>query len=248
MSATQSSIFDSLPAIGLQHPRPHRGGRRRGACDALATNPPNSEAQFAPSSAPRELTLIQRAIAGDAMAQEQLFKDHSAKLYRTAFAVLRNKEDAEDALQDCWLSVCTNLKSFEGRSSFYTWLTRILINSSLMILRKKRNIREVSMDAMEETETGSSMHQFPDGSPNPEQCFVECERKNFLDEAIRGLRPRVRDVVQIVQLQELSLKETAQGLGISVTAAKARLFHARAALRKSPALKALAHARSGRAA
>jgi len=67
--------------------------------------------------------------------------------------------------------VCTNLKSFEGRSSFYTWLTRILINSSLMILRKKRNIREVSMDAMEETETGSSMHQFPDGSPNPEQCL-----------------------------------------------------------------------------
>ncbi len=102
MSATQSSIFDSLPAIGLQHPRPHRGGRRRGACDLLATNPPNSEAQFAPSSAPRELTLIQRAIAGDAMAQEQLFKDHSAKLYRTAFGVLRNKEDAEDALQDCW--------------------------------------------------------------------------------------------------------------------------------------------------
>src|SRR5258708_37168249 len=98
MSATQSSIFDSLPAIGLQHPRPHRGGRRRSACDPLATKLPNSEAQFAPSSAPRELTLIQRSIAGDAMAQEQLFKDHSAKLYRTAFGVLRDKEYTEYAL------------------------------------------------------------------------------------------------------------------------------------------------------
>src|SRR5258708_34285575 len=114
MMPTQRSIFDSLPAIGLQQPRRHRGGRRRGACGLLATNPPNSEAQFGPSSAPRELTLIQRAIAGDAMAQEQLFKDHSAKLYRTAFGVLRNKEDAEAALPHCCLSSCTHLKHFEG--------------------------------------------------------------------------------------------------------------------------------------
>jgi RNA polymerase sigma-70 factor (ECF subfamily) len=182
------------------------------------------------------------------MAQEQLFKDHSAKLYRTAFGVLRNREDAEDALQDCWLSVCTNLKSFEGRSSFHTWLTRIVINSALMILRRKRNVREVSMDAMEETDKASPIRQFSDGSPNPEQCFAEDERKNILNEAMRSLRPQIREVVQISQIQELSLKETARGLGISVTAAKARLFHARAALRKSNGLKALANARNKRAA
>jgi len=81
--------------LGYSIHAPHRRGRRRGACDCCNEAAQISEAQFAPSSAPRELTLIQRAIAGDAMAQEQLFKDHSAKLYRTAFGVLRNKEDAE---------------------------------------------------------------------------------------------------------------------------------------------------------
>jgi len=250
MSVTQSTIFNSLPAISGQypHPRARRRGRRTVTCDTLASSPPNSEVHIAPSSSPPKLSLIQQAIAGDAMAQEQLFKDYSARLYRTAFGVLRNKEDAEDALQDCWLRVCTNLKSFEGRSSFYTWLTRIVINSALMILRKKRNVREVSMDAMEEPDQVSSIYQFSDNSPNPEQCVVECERKKLLDEAIRHLRPRIRAVVQLGQLQELSSKETARRLGISASAAKGRLHHARAALRKSVALRAVAQAKRERAA
>jgi len=79
-----------------------------------------------------------RAIAGDRNAREQLFKMHAGKLYRTAFAVLGNKEDTEDALQESWFRAYGNLKSFEGRSSFSTWLTRIVINSGLMILRKNR--------------------------------------------------------------------------------------------------------------
>jgi RNA polymerase sigma factor (sigma-70 family) len=233
MGAPQSSIFSSQPTIAGQHSRARDRRSRTSTWGSLASSPPNSAPHLVPFSALRDLSLIQRAIAGDPNAQEQLFKGHAAKLYRTAFRVLRNKEDAEDALQDCWLSVCTNLKSFEGRSSFYTWLTRVVINSASMILRKKRNVREVSMDAIEETDEVSLIHQFPDGSPNPEQCFVEYERKKILSRAIRALRPRIRVVVQFGQLQELSLKETARRLGISVEAAKGRLFHARAALRKS---------------
>jgi RNA polymerase sigma-70 factor (ECF subfamily) len=188
---------------------------------------------FPPPSALPDLGLIQRSIAGEVTAQEQLFKRHAAKLYRTAFGVLRNKEDPEDALQESWLRACANLKSFEARSSFSTWLTRIVINSALMILRKKRSVREVSMDAMEEADKVSLIHQFADRSPNPEESFVEHERRKILNRAIHALRPRIRDVVQFGQLQELSLKETAGRLGISVEAAKGRLFHARAALRKS---------------
>jgi RNA polymerase sigma-70 factor (ECF subfamily) len=248
MSVTQSSIFDSQPPIGGLYPHTHRRERRTGASDPLASSPAISEVHKAPSSALPELSLIQRAIAGDAMAQEKLFKDHSTKLYRTAFGVLRNKEDAEDALQDCWLRVCTNLKSFESRSSFYTWVTRIVINSALMILRKKRNVREVSMDAMEDPEKVSLIRQFPDTSPNPEQSVVESERKELLNRAIRRLRPRIRAIVQLGQLQELSSRETAQRLGISVPAAKGRLFHARAALRKSAVLKPFGKARNGGAA
>lgn len=208
----------------------------------MASSPRNSAPYFVPSPALPDLSLIQRVIAGDPNAPEQLFKGHAVKLYRTAFGVLRNKEDAEDALQDCWLRAWTNLKSFEGRSSFSTWLTQIVINSALMILRKKRNVREVSMDATEEIDKISFIHQIPDGSPNPEQRFVESERKKILNQAICGLHPGVRAVVEFCQLQELSVNETARGFGISVEAAKGRLFRARAALRKSAALRAIAKA------
>lgn len=242
MGVLQSSASNLRPTIGGQHPHARHRGRRTGTRDSLASSPRNSAPYLVPSPALPDLSLIQRAIIGDAKAHEQLFKGHAAKLYRTAFGVLRNKEDAEDALQDCWLSACTNLKSFEGRSSFSTWLTQIVINSALMILRKKRNVREVSMDATEEIDKISLIHQIPDGSLNPEQRFVESERKKILNQAICGLRPRIQAVVQFGQLQGLSAKETARGLGISVAAAKGRMFRARAALRKSAALRAIAKA------
>ena len=94
------------------------------------------------------------------------------------------------------------------------------------------------MVAMEETDKISLIHQFPDPTPNPEQRFVECERKKILNQAIRGLRPLIRDVVQLSQLQELSMKEIARRLDISVEATKGRMFHARAELRKSLLLRA----------
>ena len=238
MGVLQSSIFNSRPIIGGEHPRAYRRGRRKGTCGSLASSSPNSGPHFARSSALPGWGLIQQAIAGDATAQEQLFKVHATRLYRTAFGVLRNKEDAEDALQDCWLRACTNLKSFEGRSSLSTWLTRIVINSALMIFRKKRSVREVSMKAVEETDKISLIDQLPDPTPNPEQRFVEYEQKKILNQAIRGPRPLIREVVQLSQLQELSMKEIARRLGISVEATKGRLFHARAELRKSLVLRA----------
>jgi len=237
MGVPQTSIFNSRLIIGGERPRAYRRGRRKGTSGSLPASSPNSGPHFAPSSAQSEWGLIQQAIAGDATAQEQLFKVHAPRLYRTAFGVLRNKEDAEDALQDCWLRACTNLKYFEGRSSLSTWLTRIVINSALMIFRKKRSV-EVSMEAVEETDKISLIDQFSDPTPNPEQRFVEYERKKILNQAIRGLRPLIREAVQLSQLQELSMKEIARHLGISVAATKGRMFHARAALRKSLLLRA----------
>jgi len=121
MSATQSSIFDSLPAIGLQHPCPAPRGKKKkkkGACDPLATKLPNSEATIrsivgAARVDPDSASNRRRRNGPGTVIQRPL----RPSFIRTAFGVLRNKEDAEDALQDCWLSVCTNLKSFEGRSS-----------------------------------------------------------------------------------------------------------------------------------
>src|SRR5947209_7434830 len=109
-----------------------------------------------------------------------------------------------------------------------------------MILRKNRNARGVSIEALDENDkiSLSLIHQIPDASPNPELIFMECERREILSQAICALRPGIRAVVKFRQLQDLSLKETARALGISVEAAKGRLFHSRAALRKSAALRA----------
>src|SRR6266403_3912455 len=83
-----------------------------------------------------EWEVVQRALRGDPDALTALFAHNSARVYRTAFSLLRNKEDAEDALQDGLLSAYTNLRSFEGRSRFSSWLTRVVINAALMNRRR----------------------------------------------------------------------------------------------------------------
>jgi RNA polymerase sigma-70 factor (ECF subfamily) len=143
-------------------------------------------------------------------------------------------------VQNCWISALANLRSFEGRSSLATWLTRIAINSALMILRKKRQGRELSLDSMDNAAKVALIRQLPNDSANPEEGLLEHDERKILEQAIAELRPRIRAVLELAQFRELSVKEAAQALGISLPAAKGRLFHARAALRKSPALRAIA--------
>jgi len=137
-------------------------------------------------------------------------------------------------VQDSLLRAFLHLKSFDGRSTFSTWLTRIGINSALMILRKKRNSREISAHGPGVDET---LWEVPDSTPNPEIRYAERERERFLQAAIAGLRPRVRRALEFHTLQDHSLQETAAQIGIPVSAAKARVFHAKAALRKSKVLR-----------
>ena len=144
-------------------------------------------------------------------------------------------------MQDCWLRAYANLRSFQGRSLFSTWLTRIVMNPALMILRKKRDGREAPGQDLDQIGEDSLNPQSFDSSRSPEQIYAEQERKSLLDAAIANLRPRLRKVVQKGQLRERSMKETARDLGISLGTAKARLFHARVALRKSPELNAIFH-------
>lgn len=195
-----------------------------------------------------EARLLAAAKRGRAEAFEVLCKAHTARLLKTAFYITRNREDAEDALQDSLLRAFVHLKSFDERSSFSTWLTRIVINSALMIHRRSRNARQVSADELSESGEAHVHLQIPDRAPNPEQRYMENERGKILHKAIRSLRPRIRAVVEVGQLQELSMKEAARVLDISIAAAKGRLFHARAALRNSAALRAVAQARTEPAA
>jgi len=195
-----------------------------------------------------EESLVSAAKRGHQAAFGELCERHSKRVFHTMLRITKNREDAEDALQDSFLSAFIHLGTFDGRSSFSTWLTRIAINSALMKLRKNRGSREVSMD--EPTGTGDTSPRFEpvDSHPDPEARFARGERRQIVVGAIRALRTNLREVVEIRELQEGSLKETAEKLGISVAAAKARLFHAKAALRKSPRLMLFRKSRGRKAA
>jgi RNA polymerase sigma-70 factor, ECF subfamily len=195
-----------------------------------------------------EARLLAAAKRGSSEAFEALCKAQTERLLKAAFRITRNREDAEDALQDSLMRAFVHISNFHGNSSFSTWLTRIVINSALMILRKTRNERQVSADDLTQFDEAPLSLQIPDASPNPEQRYVEGERRRILHKAIRALRPRLRAVVEIGQMQELSMKETAKVLDISVAAAKGRFFHGRAALRRSVALRAVAQVRTEPAA
>jgi len=193
--------------------------------------------------------LLSAAKQGNQAAFGELFERHAKKIFLSTLRITRNREDAEDALQECFLSGLIHLKDFDGRSQLSTWLTRIAINAALMKLRRNRYSREVPMEFLDEEGKERPRFQFIDGSPNPEDSYVEQERVGLLRDALARLRPRVRAAIEICQMQECSIKETARKLGISSAAAKGRLFHARVALRKACIQKSTPIARRlGRAA
>jgi RNA polymerase sigma-70 factor (ECF subfamily) len=150
--------------------------------------------------------------------------------------IIRNREDAEDAAQECFLNAFVHLKDFDGRSQFATWLTRIAINAALMKLRKNCRAREVALDEPNASSEPVAQREFRDDAPDPEEICSLRERKQIVKSAISGLRPRARNVVELFHLQEHSIRETAQILGISTGAAKARMFHAKIALHRMPLL------------
>ena len=170
-----------------------------------------------------EERLVEDAKRGRPLAFATLCERHAQQLFRAAHRITRTREDAEDAVQDTFLRAFVHLKDFDGRSSFATWLTRITINSALMILRRKRTSREIAIDGTKDF----AIH----AAPNPEACYLQSEEHRILRTAIESLGPSLQVVVQI-QLLDYSARETAEATGISLTAVKGRLFHARRALRR----------------
>jgi len=200
------------------------------------------------SNLSREGELVAAAKRGESGAFEELCQPCMNKLRRTTYRITRNREDAEDALQDSLLRAFVHVKNFNGNSSFSTWLTRIAINSALMIIRQRRITHEISISDEIGHDENVKVLNIPDSAPNPESRCSQSERQEILLRAIDELRPARRQVLQLQQLQEMTMKETAVALGVSVIVAKSRLFHARAALRRSSALKAIAKSRTERAA
>jgi RNA polymerase sigma factor (sigma-70 family) len=213
---------------------------------AEITNEKNKLQVLKGTQRPAEASLVEAAKSGHSSAFGALCELYTQQLLRAAHRITRSHEDAEDAVQDAMMRAFVHLRDFDGRSSFSTWLTRIAINSALMILRKKRTSREIAMENNNEDPASAPALEIPDRAPNPEKRYAENEEVRILKTAIAGLRPALREVVRIQQIQEGSMRETAQEMGISLAAAKARLFHAKLALRKSSMVKRMRQRRSGR--
>ncbi len=178
-----------------------------------------------------EHLLVTAAKRGDTVAFEELVNRYERKIFRLTMNITRNREDAEDAMQDAFLKSYAHLKDFQEGSRFYTWLVRIAANEALMRLRKRRpNL--FSLDEPVEGDGELMPREIEDWGPSPEQRFAQTEMREILSEVIDKLEPEFRVVFVLRDIEELSTEETAKALGISVPAVKSRLLRARLKLRQ----------------
>ncbi len=184
----------------------------------------------------RSKQLVAAARSGSDAAFAELREIYAQRVYRKLLTITRNREDAEDALQDTFLRAYKALHAFEERSSFYAWVTRIAINSALMILRRRRIRSEVSFDLPCETEGEVPVIDFKDSRPSPEHICVHRQRYTRTLRSIGKLQPRLRQVIEMRMTENSSVREIAQALQISEAAVKSRLCRARARLASTPAV------------
>jgi RNA polymerase sigma-70 factor, ECF subfamily len=187
-------------------------------------------------SAAPEMEIITAAQAGSTAAFDELQRLYSSRLFSVILRITKNREDAEDALQDTFMRAYVALGCFERRSSVYSWLTRIAINSALMILRRRRSRPEALPISPLEEGDGYPPLEIRDTAPNPEQLFALRQQNNFLLHAIGKLEPSLRGAIEIQLAGECSMKDIADSLNISVAAVKARLYRARVRLAKGISL------------
>ena len=180
-----------------------------------------------------DAAFVERLRTGDERAFEQLFLAYGGRMLRVARRILRNEEEARDAVQDAFISAFRSICRFEGASRLTTWLHRIVVNACLMRLRGKRGHEEVDIEPLlpKFKEDG---HQVQSSQPWRELSDAEYERIE-LKAIVRGCIDRLpetyRTIVLLRDVEELSTEEAAEALGISVPAAKVRLHRARQALR-----------------
>lgn len=178
-----------------------------------------------------ERWLVAQAKSGHRSAFGELYECHQASIYRTAFRILRDRQDAEDAVQKSFQRAFTNLSRFREDSTFATWVTRIAINEALMMLRHRRATTPASGTSNDDAR--SALASDPaDERPTPEQAAVETERRTAVIKAISCLRESLRTVILLREFQGLTTAEIARQLGLTVAAVKARTHHARRCLRE----------------
>jgi RNA polymerase sigma-70 factor (ECF subfamily) len=185
---------------------------------------------------PPDLVLVTRAKAGELDAFEALANRYERRVYALALRMLRHQQDAEDVTQQTFLSALENLGGFRGDASFATWLLRIATHAALKVIRKQQGLDTVSLEEATEEADGYDTIPHPeyiaDWRYSPEQLVQKNEIQRLLDEALAKLDEKHRLVFLLRDVEGLSVKETAETLGLSETNTKVRLLRARLQLRE----------------
>jgi RNA polymerase sigma-70 factor, ECF subfamily len=160
-------------------------------------------------------------------ALEEMFVVSRKRFLAIAYSILRDREDAQDAVQDAFLSAYRHMRGFEGRSALRTWLTRIVMNAALMMRRKRKpsTIRSLSENGVSHDDGWTE--NIPDSQPDPEMIHAERETLQFIDEKLAELKPVLRQAFTMTYFDELSGPEASAMLGVSSGTFKARLFRAK---------------------
>lgn len=180
--------------------------------------------------------LVRRAKAGDLAAFESLTVRHEQRVYSLAIRMLRQEQDAEDVTQQTFLSALENLDGFREEASFSTWLLRITTHAALKIIRKRKGLDSVSLEAA--TEERDSFDAVPhpeyiaDWRQSPAELVHQNEIQRLLDEALAKLDEKHRLIFLLRDVEGLSIQETAGALGLSEANVKVRLLRARLQLRE----------------
>ena len=201
-----------------------------------------NERSPAPPSGPgahvSDEVLVERARGKDEAAFEELVGRYEDKLYRLAMRFVRNETDAQEILQDAFLSAWRNLPTFEGRAQFGSWMYRVTVNAALMLLRSRNRRPEVTVDDIEPTalnnavaENGQAMRGSADWAQRADDQLQSQEMRAYIQTSVDALPDGLRTVFLLRDVEELSTEDTAEMLGLSVPAVKTRLHRARLVLR-----------------
>jgi len=196
-------------------------------------NKPRVQASVSAHDPVDDRDLVEAARRGDRDAFRTLFERYHRRAYSLAFGVLRHQDDALDVVQDAFIKAHKYLDKFEGNSSFYTWLYRIVMNLAIDHLRKHRRVKPVELDESrvdDEAVDDTLLPKMLGG--NPGRALADKEIRKRIDQALDELSENHRTVLVMRELEGLSYEEMAQAMGCSKGTIMSRLFHARRNMQK----------------
>jgi RNA polymerase sigma-70 factor (ECF subfamily) len=195
----------------------------------------DNRARSADIAAADDAGLVARIVAGDRSAFQQLMRRHNTALFRAARAIVRDDADAEDVLQEAYLSAYRHLPEFRSEARLSTWLTRIVINQALGRLRARRRDNVVALLDDRPQASAEPMEQAMDDDPHasPEVGAMRAELRRLLEKKIDALPLAFRTAFILREVEEMTIEEAAECLAIPAATVRTRVFRARAMLRES---------------